>query len=79
MKKYIVRNTPLVEKKLERYVDYLLNAKKSVQAAQALLKDFSDMRKSLETTAGMLRIRTAGDRGCGLFRGNEAVPEFQHL
>ncbi len=56
MKQYIVKNTPLLEKKLDRYVGYLLNVKKSAQAAQALLKDFSETRESLETTAGALPL-----------------------
>ena len=56
MKKYIVKNTPLLEKKLDRYVGYLFNTKKNAQAASALLKDFTETRKSLEQTAGALPL-----------------------
>lgn len=56
MKQYIVKNTPLLEKKLDRYIGYLFNVKKSAQAARALLIDFADTRKALETTAGMLPV-----------------------
>ena len=56
MKKYRVKNTPLLEKKLDRYVGYLFNVKKNAQAAQSLLRDFSETRASLETTAGALPL-----------------------
>ena len=55
MKEYVVRNTPLLEKKLDRYLGYLNNRKKSPQSAQALLNDFVETRKSLEKTAGMIK------------------------
>ena len=55
MKEYKVKNTPLLEKKLDKYLDYLRNRKKSPQSAQSLLADFVETRKSLEKTAGMKR------------------------
>lgn len=55
MKKYVVKNTPLLEKKLDKYISYLKNEKKSLQAAQSLFDDFIETRKSLEKTAGMLQ------------------------
>ena len=55
MNTYTVKNTPLTEKKLDKYVGYLYSVKKSAQAANALLKDFVETRKRLETTAGMIK------------------------
>jgi len=59
MKQYIVRNTPLLEKKLDRYINYLKNVKHSRQAAQSLFDDFVETRKNLAKTAEM--IRTSDD------------------
>ena len=55
MKTYIVKNTPLVEKKLDKYIGYLYEVKKSAKSANALLKDFVETRESLETSAGSLQ------------------------
>jgi len=51
----MVKNTLLLEKKLDKYLGYLINRKKSSQAAQSLLKDFVETRESLEKTAGMIK------------------------
>ena len=55
MKRYVVKATPKVKSKLKRYVGYLKTVKKSEQAAQALLGDFIETQKSLETAAEMLK------------------------
>lgn len=55
MTTYVVINTPLLEKKLNRYVDYLLYVKKNEQAAHAVFDDYIETRKSLETIAGSLQ------------------------
>ena len=55
MQEYTVRNTPLLEKKLDKYLGYLINRKKSPLSAQSLLKDFVETRESLEKTAGMIK------------------------
>ncbi len=41
---------------LRRYIAYLVNVKKSNQAAGNVLDDFRETRKSLETIAGSLKL-----------------------
>lgn len=41
---------------LRRYIAYLVNVKKSNQAAKNVLDDFRETRKSLETIAGSLKL-----------------------
>ena len=55
MKEYTAKNTPLLEKKLDKNLGYLINRKRSPQAAQSLLRDFVETRESLEKTAGMIK------------------------
>ena len=55
MKQYVVKITPNLERKLNKYISYLKNNKKSLQAAQSLFDDFLETRKALETTADLLK------------------------
>ena len=55
MKYYNIIVTADAREALLRYSDYLLEEKKSPQAAKNLILDFKETRKKLENTAGSLR------------------------
>ena len=55
MKKYKTIVSPRAKKDIKRYVSYLVNVKKSQQAAQALYDDYRGTIKRLADVAGMLR------------------------
>ena len=54
MKKYRVIEAPRAKKDIKRYVGYLLNVKKSNQAAQALFDDYRGTKERLSEIAGAI-------------------------
>lgn len=54
MKKYRIIEAPRAKKDIKKYVGYLLNVKKSDQAAQALFDDYRETKEILADHAGAI-------------------------
>ena len=54
MKMYHTVATPEARDDLRRYVSYVKNVKKNLQAARSIVDDFEEVRKSLEILAGTI-------------------------
>lgn len=55
MRKYKIIEAPRAKKDIKKYIGYLRNEKKSIQAAQALFDDYRATKRHLADIAGAIR------------------------